>query len=173
MKCGLKLSKEVRNFCSGIVSDHWRLLELVFRSIKNRLRHLFIIYPVINLFNDQFLVTMFIYSILFYSPHRWFVRNGNIQKQPSKGVLRKRCFQKCSKFTGEHPGQSMILIKLQSSFIGVTLRHGCFPVNVQHIFRTPPKNTSGRLLLNIEAFIFCFDKLTKIIWHRQNRFSLD
>ena len=30
----------------------------------------------------------------------------------------------------------------------ITLRHGCFPVNLLHIFRTPfPKNTSGWLLL--------------------------
>ena len=32
--------------------------------------------------------------------------------------------------------------------IEIALRHGCSPVNVLHIFRTPhPKNTSGRLLL--------------------------
>ena len=85
-------------------------------------------------------------------------RSNHLKVFLGKGVLKI-----CSKFTGEHPCQSAILIKLQSNFIGVTLRHGCSPVNLQHIFRTPPKNTSGRLLLNIEAFIFCFDKLTKII----------
>ena len=42
----------------------------------------------------------------------------------------------------------MILIKLQSYFIGVTLRHGCSPVNLLHIFKTTfPKDTSGTLLL--------------------------
>ena len=36
----------------------------------------------------------------------------------------------------------------QSNFIEITLRHGCSPVNLLHIFRTPfPNNTSGRLLL--------------------------
>ena len=36
---------------------------------------------------------------------------------------------------------------LQSNFIEITLRHGCPPVNLLHIFRTPfSKNTSGRLL---------------------------
>ena len=38
---------------------------------------------------------------------------------------------------------------LQSNFIKTTLRHGCSPVDLQHIFGTPyPKNIFGRLLLN-------------------------
>ena len=50
-----------------------------------------------------------------------------MQKQPSRGVLRKRC----------------------SNFIEITLRRGCFPVNLLHIFRTPfPKITSKGLLLS-------------------------
>ena len=32
-------------------------------------------------------------------------------------------------FPGEHPSQSVILIKLQRNFIEITLRHGCSPVN--------------------------------------------
>ena len=60
-----------------------------------------------------------------------------------KGILKK-----CSKFTGDHPCRSVISIKLQSNFIEITLRRGCSPVNLLHIFRTPfPKNTSGGLLL--------------------------
>ena len=60
-----------------------------------------------------------------------------------KGVLKI-----CSKFTGEHPYQSAISIKLLWNFIQITLRHGCSPVNLLHIFRTPfLKNTSGWLLL--------------------------
>ena len=60
-----------------------------------------------------------------------------------KGVLKI-----CSKFTVEHPCRSAISIKLQSNVIEITLRYGCFPVNLLHIFRAPfPKNTSGRLLL--------------------------
>ena len=70
------------------------------------------------------------------------------QKQPSRGVLSKRCSETCSKFTGEHPCRSVISIKLFCNFIKITLRHGCSPVNLLHIFRTPfLKNTSGRLLL--------------------------
>ena len=35
-----------------------------------------------------------------------------------------------------------------ANFIEMTLRHGCSPVNLLHIFRTPfPRNTSGWLLL--------------------------
>ena len=38
--------------------------------------------------------------------------------------------------------------KVASKVIKIALRHGCSPVNLLHIFRTPfPKNTSGRLLL--------------------------
>ena len=38
--------------------------------------------------------------------------------------------------------------KLLCNFIKIKLRHGCSPVNLLHIFRTPfPKNTSGWLLL--------------------------
>ena len=54
----------------------------------------------------------------------------------------------CNKFTGEHPCRNAISIKLQGNFIDIALRHGCSPVNLLHIFRTPfPKNTSGWLLV--------------------------
>ena len=48
---------------------------------------------------------------------------------------------------------------LQSNFIEITLWHGCFPVNLLHIFRTPfPKNTPGWLLpsLVLEQTLFKF-----------------
>ena len=74
----------------------------------------------------------------------------NLQMQLSRRVLRKGVLKICSKFTGEHPCQSAISIKLQSNFIEITLRRGCSPVNLLYIFRTPfPKNTSGGLLLNL------------------------
>ena len=63
--------------------------------------------------------------------------------------LGKVVLQICSKFTGEHPCLCVISIKLQSNFIEITFRLGCFPVNLLHIFRTPfQNNTSGWLLLN-------------------------
>ena len=39
------------------------------------------------------------------------------------------------------------LNKLQSNFIEIAFRHGCSPVNLLHIFRTPfPKNNSRGIL---------------------------
>ena len=61
-----------------------------------------------------------------------------------KGVLKI-----CSKFTGERPYGSAILIKLQSNFIEITLRHEYSPVNLLHIFRKPfCKNTTRWLFVN-------------------------
>ena len=53
------------------------------------------------------------------------------QKHLSRGVLKIRCSK-----------------NMLCNFIEITLRHGCCPVKLLYIFRTPfPKNTSGRLLL--------------------------
>ena len=61
--------------------------------------------------------------------------------------LGKGALKICSKVTGEHPCRSAISIKLRRNFIEIALRHGCSPVNLLHIFRTPfVKNTSGWLL---------------------------
>ena len=55
----------------------------------------------------------------------------------------------CSKFTGEHPYRCVISIEMLCNFIEIALRHGCPPVNLLRLFRTPfSKNTSGRLLLS-------------------------
>ena len=63
--------------------------------------------------------------------------------------LQKRVLKTCSKSTAEHPCRITISIKLQSNFIDITLRHGCSPVDLLHIFRTYfPKNTCGELLLH-------------------------
>ena len=92
--------------------------------------------------------------------------------------LKKGVLKICSKITGEHPCRSAISIistsvmislarqdengfmphctvgaLVQSNFIEITPRHGCSPVNLLHIFRTPfLKYTSGRLLLAIISF---------------------
>ena len=66
-----------------------------------------------------------------------------------------------NKFTGEHPWRSVISIKLQSNFFEITLRHGCCPVNLQHIFRTSfHNNTYGRLLLQVSCNLWTvFEKV--------------
>ena len=64
--------------------------------------------------------------------------------------LRKSVLKICSKFTGEHTNQGLISIKMLCNFVEITLQHGCSPVNLLHICKTPvPKNTPGQLLLNI------------------------
>ena len=55
------------------------------------------------------------------------------------GVLQKRVFLKLSQNS---------LATLWQEETEITLRHGCSPVNMPHISRTPfPKNTSGGMLL--------------------------
>ena len=62
-----------------------------------------------------------------------------------KGVL--KIWRKLQENTHAEMWFKLILIKL---LIQITLRHGCSPVNLLHIFRTPfLKNTPGRLLLDI------------------------
>ena len=64
-----------------------------------------------------------------------------------KGVL-----EICSKFTGEHPYRSMILIRLQSNFTEITLQHGCSPVKLLVISRTSfPRKISWWLLLPLRS----------------------
>ena len=57
-----------------------------------------------------------------------------------------------SKFTGEHPWESVISKKLIWNFIEIALRHRYSPVNLLYIFRALfSQNTSKRLLLRIET----------------------
>ena len=66
----------------------------------------------------------------------------NHQKQPSRGVLRKRCSENMQQIYRRTPSKCSFNIEM-------TLRHGCFAVNLLHILRTPfTMNTYERLLLN-------------------------
>ena len=60
----------------------------------------------------------------------------NEQKQPPIGVLKKKCSENRSKFTGERPGRRAISIKSQSKFIEITLWHGCFHVKLLYFQNT-------------------------------------
>ena len=88
----------------------------------------------------------------------------------------------CNKFSVEHPCRSVISIKVLSNFIEITLRHGCSPVNLLHVFRKPfTNNNSKRLLLhgiifnlveNQNAFsLFQSFLVYAILCHRINVFN--
>ena len=82
----------------------------------------------------------------------WIFRSSHTEMFLAKEVLKI-----CSKFTGEHPCLSAISIKLFCNFIEITLRHGCSPVNLLHIFRTSfAKDISGRLLLDIYQVLMMY-----------------
>ena len=70
------------------------------------------------------------------------------QKQPSRGVLRQRCYENIQQIYWSAE---------------VSLMHGHSSVNLLHIFRTPfPKNTSARLLLWLFWEIFFLKKKSEI-----------
>ena len=87
-----------------------------------------------------------------------------LQKQPSRGALRKRCSENMQQIFRRALMPSVISIKLQSNSIEITLQYGCSPVNLLHIFRkTFPENTSGRLLLYLFCLVSC-KVHQKLIW---------
>ena len=70
------------------------------------------------------------------------------QKQPSKCVIKKRCSENMQQIYRRTPMPKCDFNNVVSNFIEISLRHGCSPVNLLHIFSSPfPMNTSGRLLL--------------------------
>ena len=78
----------------------------------------------------------------------WITVNAWNRSSPPKVFLGKDVRNIYSKFTGEHHFRSIISIKLLRNFIEITLRHGCYPVNVLYIFTTPfHRKTSGGLFL--------------------------
>ena len=92
----------------------------------------------------------------FFQIFSWLLRENDIweaiQTQPSIGVLINGVLKTCSKFTGEQTYRSVISINLLCNFIEITLRHGCSPVNLLYIFRTPfRKSTCGGLLLAMQS----------------------
>ena len=60
-------------------------------------------------------------------------------------------------YTGEHPYAEVKFIKL-------TLQHGCSPVNLLHIFRTPFPKTTSRWLLLLYFLIAIKLNLTHNCW---------
>ena len=67
------------------------------------------------------------------------------QKQPSRGVLNERCSENMQQIYSRTPMPKCAFNKVASQ---ISLRHGCSPINLLHIFRTLSYNkTSGWLLL--------------------------
>ena len=86
---------------------------------------------------------------LIYIVPRW--HGSRIYRSSHPEVfLRQGVLKICIKFTGEHPCGSVISINMLCNLFKIALRHGCSPVNLQHIFRTSfLRNNSGWLPLNL------------------------
>ena len=73
----------------------------------------------------------------------------NSQKQPFRGVLEKMCSANMQQIYMRTHMSKCNFNEVGNQSVEIALRLGCYPVNLQHIFRAPsPKNTSGWLLLN-------------------------
>ena len=58
------------------------------------------------------------------------------QKQPPRGIPWESCSENMQQIY-RRTCRKAISIKLLCNFTEVTLQHGCSPVNLLHIFRTP------------------------------------
>ena len=94
--------------------------------------------------------------IFFPGPYLLFLQDKLVsiyRSSPPEVFLGKGVLKICSKFTGEHSCGSAISVKLQRNFTEITRQHGCSPLDLLHIFRTPfTKSTSKWLLLQKSAF---------------------
>ena len=91
-----------------------------------------------------------------------------IQKQPPRGVPKKRCSENMQQIYRRTPMQKCDL----------QLRHGCSPVNLLHVFRTLfTKNTSGGLLLailnSISEWLLLSLQTWEKIWSKFGTISTD
>ena len=69
----------------------------------------------------------------------------NFQKQPPRGVLKKKFSENMQQIYRRTP---MLKCDFNKVALEIALHHGCSPVNLLHIFRTPfSKKTFGGMLL--------------------------
>ena len=88
-----------------------------------------------------FLPLSYLRVCMFFSCHRM-----RIQKQPSRGVRRKRCSENMQQIYRRTP-----IPKCDFNKVEIALWYGFSSVHLLYIFRTPfPKNTSRRLFLRID-----------------------
>ena len=102
-------------------------------------------------------VLIFPWKTIWLLKRRRTMTNLKIRKQPSRGVSRKSCSENMQQIYRRIP---------MSKYDFYTLWHGCSPVNLLHIFRTPfPESTSGWLLHKIDWRIFT---MRRSHFHTQN-----
>ena len=130
-------------------------------------------------FNISYFIEISVKIVLFYISKQGFAYfvhvyiefqySRRFRSSHPEVFLVKSVLEKCNKFTGEHPCQSVILIKLQSNFTEIALLHGCSPVNLLYILRTPfLKNTFGWLLLSFKIIVnkrFLVFKTQDVYYH--------
>ena len=121
---------------------HW-VCTLVRSPISKKINSLYIcIYIYIYIYICLALVNIYIKYLHRDNYFCGFLASGECSKRPHIDHI-------CTKKT----------FATQSNFIEITLHHGCSPVNLLHIFRTPfPKNTYGGLLLHM-----CMYDLLKLV----------
>ena len=110
-------------------------------------------YNLATMFNSTSLQYTFDYSIsLQYTLLQYTIQKiltklqERFQKQPPRGVLKKWCSENMQQIYRRTP-----MPKCDFNKVEITLRHGCSPVNLLHIFRTPcPRNTSKWLLVRFQ-----------------------
>ena len=106
--------------------------------------------PYINYLTDRHPRSTGWSMVLLFTSRLWYCYSLIYRSCRSEVFLGKGILKICCKFTKERSCRNAISIKLLCNFIEITLRHGCSPVNLLHIFRTTfSRNTSGWLLLDI------------------------
>ena len=128
-----------RRFCKA----SWRCLEEVLKTffLQNtswRLLSFFIVNCMLtrlsrvwSLFSQPVLPSLSSIPPLHWNEN---LSGSNTKRNPSEVFLGKDVLKICSKFSGDHPRQSAITMKLQSSIIEIPLRHRCYPAYFQNLF---------------------------------------
>ena len=108
---------------------------------------------------EQTLIGKLIIRCLIASLNFCEISNNLAQKQPSRGVFRKRFSEKIQQIYRRTP-----MLKCDFNKVEITLHHRCSPVNLLYIFRTPfPKNTCGGLLLLKTTLLLKSKEILKLL----------
>ena len=131
----------------------WRERKLCanFQMEKKTSMEVFFFYMLFNfwfIYLNKAYLTLYILTYLqFINLFPW--NCFHIQKQAYIGVLRKKVFWKYAVNLQENT-QAKVWFQTTTALLKSHFSIRCSPVNLLRIFRTPfPKNTSGRLLLNV------------------------